>query len=164
MKQKTKTPWQKAFNPNYLGSWSLADGEELTTKVTHASIQQVRNQSGTDDKVVIHLEKAPGNGIKLPMIIGNKESARAMEKIAKSPYIEDWVGAIVTIYVKQGVKAFGGGTTEALRIKAPAAKKRLDEKRFDKMVQAIESGNYLKLDALERFSLTDAQRQQIQSL
>lgn len=163
-KSKTKTPWQKAFNPNYLGSWSLEPGEEMTAVVTKTEQIDVRNQSGTSLCNVIHFDRAPQNGIHLPMIVGNKESAREMYAISGSHYIEDWVGATVTVYVKQNVKAFGGGTTEALRIKAPAGKEKLSDQRFAKMLQSIEAGKFDKVQAAERFELTKTQAEKLAAL
>ncbi len=121
-----KTPWQKLFDPNFLGSWSLGDGEVLITTVTKCEIKEVKNSDGkAKPKIVAHLSSAPKNGIllpngqPLPMIIGNKENARAMETLSGSINVEDWVNVPIEIYVKHGVRGFGGEYVDALRIRKP---------------------------------------------
>ena len=49
-----------------------------------------------------------------PMIV-NATNAKTIQKLFKSPYIEDWAGRKIEIYVEK-VKAFGE-LVEALRIK-----------------------------------------------
>jgi hypothetical protein len=120
-----KTPWQKGFDPNYMGSWSLEENEIYAATVTKAVLVDVTNPDGkTHPRIVIHFDVAPRNGILLPMIIGNKANAKKMEEISGSKYIEDWVGKFVEVYVLGGIKAFGT-TTEALRIRKPAKSKEL---------------------------------------
>ena len=120
-----KTPWQKGFDPNYMGSWSLEQSEIYAATVTKAELVEVTNPDGkTHPRVVIHFDRPPKNGILLPMIIGNKFNAKMMESIAQSRYIEDWVGKEVEVYVLGGVKSFGS-VVEALRIRKPAKSKEL---------------------------------------
>lgn len=154
-----KTPWQKTFDPNYLGSWSLEDREELTATVTKVETVEMFNGQGEKrNRIVIHINKAPKNGLLLPMVIGNKENARMMEKIANSCYIEDWVGCRVVIYVKRGIKSFGQ-VVDALRIKpaAPTKKKTLKVEEFERMVAAIKEGRFKMQKAYDDYVLTDAQ-------
>ena len=164
MAEKTKTPWQKTFDPNFLGAWSLEDGEELTTIITFARVETITNPKGEKaERIVIGLQDAPRNGMNLPMVIGNKENARTLEKIAGSRFIEDWPGKKITIFVKAGVKAFGS-IVEALRIKGHASKTKLTEPRFIAMLDAVKSQKFDKVQALERFELTDAQCQELAEL
>ncbi len=112
-----KTPWQKTFDPHYIGSWSLEDGEIFNTVVVKCELKEVTsNGKEFKDRIVATLKDAPKNGILLPMIIGNKDNAKALQKLAGSQYIEDWKNIPVTIYVKKGIKAFGE-VVDALRIK-----------------------------------------------
>lgn len=113
----TKTPWQKTFDPHYLGSWSLEDGEIFTTVILKCELKEITS-NGKDykERIVATLKDAPRNGILLPMVIGNKDNAKALQKLTGSQYIEDWRNVDVTIYVKRGVKAFGE-LVDALRIK-----------------------------------------------
>lgn len=154
-----KTPWQKTFDPNYLGSWSLEEREELAATVTKVEQVEMIGSTGLKhSRIVLHLDKAPANGLLLPLVVGNKENAKAMEKISGSRYIEDWAGSRITIYVKKNVKSFGE-LVDALRIKpAGAAKKRsLKPEEFDRMLTAIQEGKITTQEALDRYSLTAEQ-------
>lgn len=158
-----KTPWQKTFDPNYLGSWSLDDGEELTATVTKSETVEMMNTQGQKHaRIIIHLDTAPKNGLLLPMVIGNKENAKALEKISGSKFIEDWVGSRVTIFVKGGIKSFGE-VVEALRIKpaVPAKKRKLNEEEFARMLTALAAGTLNLADVKARYQFTDAQLSQL---
>lgn len=49
-----------------------------------------------------------------PMIL-NKTNQTAIAKVSESPYVNDWAGVKITLYVKHNMKAFGK-TTDGLRI------------------------------------------------
>jgi len=105
-----KTHWRKQDNPNYLGAYSLMDGEtkELTVTIEKVTTEEVKNERGSETCRVAYLK-----GQK-PMIL-NTTNSRAIEKIYGTPYIEDWKGKSITLYVAK-VKAFGD-EIECLRIK-----------------------------------------------
>ena len=128
-KDKRNQPWQKTFNPNYIGAWSFAQGEELFTEITGVDVKTLKNPIGQkEDRVIIFLKDATSLGDNLPMVIGNKENARSLERLSKSRIPADWVGLKICIYVKPDVKSPTGGTTEGLRIKAPASEMELLKK------------------------------------
>ena len=111
----TKTHWKKLQNPDYLGAYSLDDGNGKYSDIT-ATIASVRveNIVGADGKredcmVMRFVER----DLK-PMIV-NTTNAKTMEKLFKSSYIEDWAGHKVQIGV-EAVKAFGD-VVDALRIR-----------------------------------------------
>lgn len=114
-----KTHWKKLSNPDYIGAYYLEPGQELIL-----TIKEVRNEMviGPDGKreecIVAHFNE---NGIK-PMIL-NATNAKMITKLYKTPYIEDWAGKKIQVYV-ENVKAFGE-VVEALRIrpKIPGADK-----------------------------------------
>lgn len=107
----TKTHWKKLQNPDYLGAYALEPGKDLI-----ATIQSVGEESvmGTDGKkedcTVVHFVE---RDVK-PMIL-NVTNAKTISKIYKTPYIEDWHGCKIQIFVAQ-VKAFGD-VVDALRIR-----------------------------------------------
>jgi hypothetical protein len=106
-----KTHWKKLQNPDYLGAYALEPGKDLT-----ATIQSVGEEpvAGTDGKkencTVVHFVE---RDIK-PMIL-NVTNAKTISKIYKTPYIEDWHGCKIQLFVAQ-VKAFGD-VVDALRIR-----------------------------------------------
>jgi len=112
-----QTHWKKLRNPDYLGAYSF----NYPTEERIYTIREARKEMvpGTDGKkqecLVVHWREQ-----EKPMII-NATNAKTISRLAKSPYVENWVGTRVQIYIAQ-VRAFGE-VTEALRIRptAPAA-------------------------------------------
>lgn len=143
MEKKEKTHWKKLNNPNYLGAYSLLDGSKepkITAKITKVITEGVKNAKGTEQCRVMYLE-----GYK-PMIL-NSTNSKTIEKIYNTPYIEDWVGKMVTIYVAR-IKAFGE-YVDALRIKFELPKKELpilktDTVAFNKVKKALIEGYTLE--------------------
>jgi hypothetical protein len=104
-----KTHWKKLTNPNYLGSYSIEPGETLTVKLNKVVKEMV---TGADSKkeecIVAYLQDQK------PMIL-NKTNCKSIAKIYDSPFIEDWTGKNIILYVAK-IKAFGD-IVEALRVK-----------------------------------------------
>jgi hypothetical protein len=112
MSNETKTHWKKLTHPDYIGAYELMDGgtnKELTVTITNVCRQQVQGADGKKEEcTVAHLQ-----GVK-PMIL-NATNQKTMTKLFGSPFIEDWKGQRMTLYVAK-VKAFGD-TVDALRVK-----------------------------------------------
>ncbi len=107
-----KTHWKKMQNPDYLGAYSLDTGNGYSDIVAKIKVVKVENITGADGKkeecVVAHLV-----GQK-PMIL-NVTNLKMLEKLFKTPYIEDWSNRDIQVGVEK-VKAFGE-TVDALRIR-----------------------------------------------
>lgn len=103
------------MNPDYLGAYSLDDGNGNYTDIV-ATIQQVKveNVIGPDGKKedcpVAHFSE---RNLK-PMIL-NATNMKTLEKLFRSKYIEDWASRKIQIGV-ESVKAFGD-VVDALRIR-----------------------------------------------
>ncbi len=104
-----KTHWKKLTNPNYIGSYSLEPGEERTVKILKVSKELVKGGDGKDEECII----AQLEGEK-PLIL-NKTNCKIIAKIYDTPYIEEWSGKSIILYVTK-VSAFGQ-EVEALRIR-----------------------------------------------
>ena len=106
-----KTHWKKQFNYNFLGTYSLPEEKDLVVTVARTEKQQVTSSNGKAEEclVVYFLE------LDKPMIL-NRTNARTIEKLAATPFLEDWPGTRVQLYVARDVKAFNT-TTDALRIR-----------------------------------------------
>lgn len=112
----SKTHWRTLYNPDYLGAYSLVDnstGKYADAIKTIASVK-VENVTGTDGKkedcmVMRFVERDTK-----PMIV-NATNAKMMEKLFKTPIIEEWAGRKIQIGV-EAVRAFGD-TVDALRIR-----------------------------------------------
>lgn len=101
--------WKKTTNPTYLGEWDFEPGEEMIVQVKDVRIETVTNPQGKEDKPVMYFE----NGIK-PMVL-NTTNMKVIEKAAGTPYMDEWVGKKLQLYVTM-VAAFGT-TTNAVRIR-----------------------------------------------
>ncbi|KAF0130032.1 MAG: Uncharacterized protein FD155_1818 [Bacteroidetes bacterium] len=106
-----KTHWKKQFNYNFLGTYSLPEEKDLVVTVARTENQQVNSANGkVEECLVVFFHE-----FDKPMIL-NRTNARTIEKLAATPFIEDWPGTRVQLYVARDVKAFNT-TTDALRIR-----------------------------------------------
>jgi len=104
--KKELTHWKKGFNYNYLGSYSLPDGKEVTLTIVRVVKEAVKGVKGREEDCTVAYFKEAVDGENKPMIL-NKTNCKIIEKLYETPYIEDWAGALVTIYVQDGIEAFG---------------------------------------------------------
>jgi hypothetical protein len=130
-----KTHWKKLDNPNYLGAYSLIDGEtkEMTFTIEKVVLQKAGKND--DECKVAYLKDSK------PMIL-NTTNCKVIEKIYNTPFIEDWAGKSIIVFV-QKVKAFGD-MVDALRIR-PIIPKTLPEllpntDTWHKVIKGIENG------------------------
>lgn len=101
--------WKKTTNPNYIGSWDFDDGKDMVVQVKEVKQEMIQSQQGKEEKLVMHFE----NGVK-PLIL-NKTNMAATEKATGSPYLDEWVGKKLQLYVA-AVSAFGE-MTMAVRVR-----------------------------------------------
>lgn len=107
-----KTHWKKLENPDYLGSYALQPGKDLVAQIKSVGQEEVYNPS-SNGKEVCTVAHFMDSAIK-PMIL-NVTNCKTITKLYDTPYIEDWTGKFIAIYIAK-VKAFGE-TVEALRIR-----------------------------------------------
>lgn len=101
--------WKKTTNPDYLGSYAFDDGKDMIVQIKDVRIETVQNQQGREDKPVLFFE-----GDVKPLIL-NSTNMKTIEKVTGSPYMDDWVGKKLQLFVTM-VSAFGT-TTEAVRVR-----------------------------------------------
>jgi len=108
----TQTHWKKLRGTSeYLGSWSLEPGKDLIATIDRVGTESVVGEDGKkSDCVVAHFKE---KNI-LPMIL-NATNLKTIQKIYKTPYVEEWSGRAIQLYIAQ-VKAFGD-VVDALRIR-----------------------------------------------
>lgn len=107
-----KTHWKKVVSdPNYLGEADFQEGEEkIATIARVAQNETVQTAEGSSKKAVVHFKEP----LK-PMIL-NVSRSKAIEKVAGSPFFEDWPGTTVQLYIEHGIKAFGD-VVSAVRVR-----------------------------------------------
>lgn len=105
-----QTHWKKLTNPDYIGAYSLEPGKDMIL-----TIREVKNEivTGPDGKKEECMVMTFVENVK-PMIV-NSTNAKTIQKLYKTPYIEEWQGRKIQIFVDK-VKAFGE-VVEALRIR-----------------------------------------------
>lgn len=132
-----KTHWKKLENPDYIGAYSLEQGKDLTVKITKVIREMVTGTGGKKEEcTVAYLE-----GQK-PFIL-NRTNMKMITKIYGTPYIEDWAGKTITLYVSK-IRAFGEDNVEALRIREQKPQKpKLTSQHIRWMgaIEALKNGN-----------------------
>lgn len=117
MAEQIKTHWKKLTNPNYIGAHNLMQGDkpiEIVVTIKSVAIEKVKDQNGKDGEcMVAQLVNSK------PMII-NKTNAKVIEKMYATPYIEDWKGKSITLYVAK--VRVGGETVDAIRVRPTVPK------------------------------------------
>ena len=99
----------------YLGAWDIPENEDLVLTIKDVTQEQVMNESRkTEECMIIKF-----NEVTKPMIV-NVTNARAIAKVAKSKFIEDWHGVRIALYTAL-VSAFGE-TRDAIRVRDFAPK------------------------------------------
>jgi hypothetical protein len=154
-----KTHFKKLRNPNYIGSWDLADAngnfQDLTVTITGAVKELVHDgKGGQEECSVVQLK-----GLK-PMV-ANSTNLKMIAKVTGSPYIEDWAGKQIILTVKQ-VKAFGE-IHDAIRVKNEKPVKpamTASHANYALVVAAVKSGK-TRPEIESKYSVTDAVWQQI---
>lgn len=105
-----QTHWKKLTNPDYLGAYSFNSGEEKILTIKQVKTELVTGADGKKEQCTVARFKENEK----PMIL-NRTNCKAIQKIYKTPFIEQWSDKKIQIYVAE-VKAFGE-VVDALRIK-----------------------------------------------
>lgn len=99
-----KTHWKKVVSdPNFIGEGDFQEGEEKVVTIERVNASEtVTTQEGKSKKAVVHFAERDCK----PMVL-NVARSKSIEKVAKSPYFEDWIGVKIQLYIEHGIKAFG---------------------------------------------------------
>lgn len=111
-----KTHFKKLRNPAYIGSYELMTGgspRDLDVEIVRSTKEHVQNGDKKEEAMVIYLKNQK------PFIV-NSTNAKSIASALGSPYVEDWVGKRITLYVSR-IKAFGDWH-DALRVRKEAPK------------------------------------------
>ena len=152
-----KTHWKKLRNPNYIGSYELMDGTdnpELIVTIDKVVKEMVKGSDGKDEECTVAYLKD-----QKPMIL-NSTNSKTIESIAKSPFIEDWNGQKVMLFVKR-IKAFGE-FVDALRIKEAPKKQSIKQgsETWLKAVKYVQDGGDISA-IIKKYSLTESEQSKL---
>ena len=97
------THWKKLTNTEYLGAYFLQPGEDLIVTIKEVTMGDVIGTGGVkENKTIVKFMEA---GVK-PMVL-NRTNSKTITKLFQTPYIEQWKGKKIQIYIEHNIKAFG---------------------------------------------------------
>lgn len=109
-----KTHYRKAFDSPYLSSADIVEPTILTiARVALESDKIKKTKDVFNTAYFEERELRPGEKLK-PMIL-NATNSKTLKGITGSPFLEDWRGVKVTVFVDKNVR-FGKESVEGLRI------------------------------------------------
>lgn len=112
----SKTHWKKFQNPDYIGAYAFDEGEEKVVTIDYAQKEKYTGNGGKKDEgLVVHFAEKD-----VKPMIANSTNSKRIEKVAGSPYVEDWHGVRIQLYTEV-VTAFGE-TGPAVRVRDFAPK------------------------------------------
>lgn len=125
-----KTHWKQLTNPDYIGAYSLVDGKDLNVKIVKVVREMVTGANGKKEEcTVAHL-------IGQKPFILNKTNCKTINKIAGTPFVEDWANLTITLFAT--TTNLKGETVECLRIR-PVAPKQIDLTPFKAQLNACKT-------------------------
>lgn len=147
----SKTHYKRLMNPDYIGAYSLNEGEDLTVVIAHVAREVITGTGGKKEEcTVAHLKNQK------PMIL-NSTNQKSIAKLY-GPYIEDWAGKPITLFAS--TTKLAGDTVECLRIRPTVAKRMLPnitDERLKAAVDKIKAGEYTAEKLRGNFTLTQEQ-------
>lgn len=104
-----KTHWKKNFDYRFLSGDEIPG--EITVEIERVTKEETFNPSSNskEDVLAVYFKGAKKG------IILNKTNAKAIAKVAGTPYQEDWIGTKIIIYPKDG--KFFGEQMKVVRVK-----------------------------------------------
>ena len=117
------THYKKLMNPDYLGAYALDPGKDLVVTIRSVANEMIIGADGKKEECIV--ARFHERDIK-PMIL-NATNCKTITKLAGSPFIENWQGMKIQLFVEK-VKAFGD-VVEALRVRPfkPKVEEKLEE-------------------------------------
>jgi hypothetical protein len=105
------THWKKLTNPDYLGAYALELGQDLIVTIKSVANEVVTGTNGKKETCsVMHFTE----NVK-PLVL-NATNSKTITKLLKTPYIEQWTGRKIQLYVETGIEAFGD-IVDAIRVR-----------------------------------------------
>ena len=121
----SRTHWKQLQNNDWIGAYALTDGQDLTLTIDKAMQEQVTGNNGKREMcLTVHWVERDYK----PMIV-NRTNAKTITKVTGSPYIEDWHGQKITLYVD--TTRLGGDIVECLRIRPYPPKQTKQEQQTE---------------------------------
>lgn len=102
--------WKKAFNPDYLGAYSIEGDKDLILTIKSVGVETVTGEGGKKEECLVcrFCENVK------PMIL-NKTNCKIISKIYKDPDTDHWTGKKIQIYAT--TTKFGREIVDCLRVR-----------------------------------------------
>ena len=133
MSNQTKTHWKNLYNPNYFGCYCFADDNDIVLTIRKVTRELVTGEGGKQEECTVMYFKE-----NVKPLICNKTNCKAISKLFKTPYIEEWSGRRIQLYPDRNVK-FGRDIVEGVRVRPfhPAVEE-------EKEIKCGECGNVIE--------------------
>lgn len=144
----TKTHYKRLMNPDFIGAYSLNEGEDLTVVIAGVAREIITGSGGKKEECTVAQLK--GNK---PFIL-NSTNQKSIAKLY-GPYIEDWAGKPITLFAS--TTKLAGDTVECLRIRPTVAKRQkptITDERLAKAIEQIKAGGYTEEKVRAQFALS----------
>jgi len=165
-----KTHWLSSANKNYLGHWDLPEDKDLILTIKSGGYEQIYNPLLSKDheqqnqlKKVVHWQE---KGVK-PLIVNQINSQNIILAVG-SKYIEDSIGAKVSLYIGKYKNRKTRELDDCVRIRPhapkPPTKPKLTEERFLKALESVKKGAFSKEKLFSMYLLTPVQKQSLKNV
>lgn len=121
MAAESNTHYRKVFDSPYLSSMDVVEPIDLTIERVTQEADKTKKSKETFNTAYFQ-EKFIRPGEKLKPMILNATNSKTMAKLTESPYIEDWGGTRIRVYVEKGIK-FGRDVVDGLRVMPAPSRK-----------------------------------------
>lgn len=148
---KQLTHWKKLENPDYIGAYALEPGKDLNVTIDKVERVEITGTGGKKEECTVATLK----GDHKPLIL-NVTNCKMIAKIYGTPYIEEWCGKSITLYVAK-IRAFGEDGVECLRIrnKAPELPELTPEHpKWNEAQAALSNGSATLAQIKKRFKIS----------
>jgi hypothetical protein len=154
MSEQHLTHWKKLVNPDYIGAYSLEDGKDLTVTILDVKREMITGDAGRKEECTVATLKG-----QKPMIL-NRTNCKTIAAIYKTPYIEQWKGKKITLYIT--TTKLKSEEVECLRIRNTAPQlPELNKQsaKWDGAVNALKSGTVTIAQIEASYYLTPENRE-----
>lgn len=149
------THYRKVFDSPYLSSADVVGQVHLTIARVTQEVDKTKKSKDVFNTVYFQ-EREIRQGEKLKPMILNATNSKMLAKITGTPFIEEWGGTRITVYVDPNVK-FGRDTVEGLRVMRAQERKTLTPESGQVWANAkeayIRDGNLDKV--LQRYDMSE---------
>lgn len=110
--------WKRLTAPDFLGAYSLDENKDAILTIRSVGREIVTGADGKKDEcTVAHFaEKTAPNCPEVKPMILNNTNCKIIQKLYNTPYVDQWQGKPIQIYVDHNVKV-GKETVDGLRIR-----------------------------------------------